>query len=357
MTAGNIVPILSICIPTYNRASSLRNLFRSLRAVKLQFPSEIEICISNNASPDDTAAVIAEHQDQLDLKVVHQTQNLGATLNIIAVTKMMSGHWGLLVGDDDELIPAEFGEFLNYLATIDRNDWVLVEAQNLEGGHQYLRQFKEREYHSAAFCRQLLKKGMYSLGFMGINVFPLSAVSAFNDLTVETGQPWPQVAVLLRRLVEAKQKVSVLKKAVVAQAKGGAVLFWNGGDLARIKLGKIRVLMHVYRQHKRSFFFLHLMMLRELFEPQSIRALMAWKLYEGEDYDKNAVSTYLRCYSWLGLFLPLTIPHAALMLLLRILPHSAYARCFKLVGLGYLLSRYQALKNELGTFDAIKRGL
>lgn len=348
---------LSICIPTFNRACSLRNLFRTLAEVKKRFPTEVEVCISNNASTDGTAALLAEHQEDLDLKVLHQPQNIGATANIIAVTKMMSGRWGIWVGDDDELLPGVFEELLSYLRTIEQNGWVLVETQNLEGGHQYLRQFREGVYHSAEYQRQLLKYGLYSLSFMGVHVFPRSAVPAFHDLTVKEGQPWPQIAVIMRLLVEAGQKIYVLRKAVVAQAKGGAVLFWNGGDLARIKLGKVRVLKNVYRRCRRGYFFLHLMMLRELLEPPAIKALMAWKLYEGTDYDKNALSTYLPSYAWFGLFLPLTIPHLMLTLLLRVLPHSIYAGFFRAIGMGHLLSRYQALKQQLGKFDAIKRGL
>ncbi|HEY6124351.1 MAG TPA: glycosyltransferase family 2 protein, partial [Steroidobacteraceae bacterium] len=213
MTAGvPVTPTLSICIPTYNRAANLRNLFRSLTEVKTLFREQIEICISNNASPDDTAAVIAEHEAALDLKVAHQTENIGATRNIIAVTKMMSGNWGIWVGDDDEVLPAAIAELLKYLGTIDRNGWVLVETQNLEGGDQYLKQFREGEYQSPEYRRALLKHGIYSLSFMGVHVFPRSAVPAFSVLTVEEGQPWPQIAVLMRLLIEAGQKMYILKK-------------------------------------------------------------------------------------------------------------------------------------------------
>ncbi len=175
--------------------------------------------------------------------------------------------------------------------------------------------------------------------------------------TVKEGQPWPQIAVMMRLLVEADQKVYVLRKAVVAQAKGGAVLFWSGGDLARLKLGKVNVLKNVFRRCRRGYFFLHLMMLRELLEPPAIKALMAWKLYEGTDYDKNALCTYLPSYAWFGPFLPLTIPHLVLTLLLRVVPHSIYAGFFRAIGMGHLLSRYLTLKSELGVYDAIKRGL
>ena len=54
-------PLLSICIPTYNRAAILQETSRLLiRAIKESgHLSEVEICISDNASTDRTPDVIA----------------------------------------------------------------------------------------------------------------------------------------------------------------------------------------------------------------------------------------------------------------------------------------------------------
>jgi glycosyltransferase involved in cell wall biosynthesis len=323
----------------------------------MRFGSAIEICISNNGSTDDTKTVIAEFQNRLKLKVWHQNRNIGATLNIIAVAQMISGRWGLLVGDDDELIAEAIGELLEFLKTIDGNSWVLVEAGSLEGKQQYFSQFQDGEYGSAQFRTRLLWAGLNSFGFMGVHVFPKVAVSQFGKLDIEDSQPWPHIAALLRELIDFNRTVHLFKRTVVAQAKGGAKLFWTGGDLARIRLAKIRILMRAYKHSRRQFGFYHLMMLRELYARSSFTSLMAWKLYETEDFDLNAVKTYRRSYSWLGCCLPFALPHAALMFFLRILPDSIYVNCFRMIGQGELLPRYQTLKNELGVFDGIKRGI
>jgi glycosyltransferase involved in cell wall biosynthesis len=350
-------PLLSICVPTFNRASSLRNLFRSLGAVKARYPDEIEICISNNGSPDDTREVLAEFQAGLDLKVVNQSRNIGGTLNIIAVTQMMAGEWGLLVGDDDELAPETIGELLKYLKGIERDAWVLVESAGLEGKAQYLARFARDDYDAAGFRKQLLGMGLNSMGFMGVHVIPRSALPALADLTIDDSQPWPHVAGLLRTLVESDRRVCLFRQAPTLQAKGGAKLFWNGGDLARIRLAKIRILARLYKKTRGGFSFFHLMMLRELYAVTSFTALMAWKLYEPADFRENAVATYLRAYSWMGICAPLSLPHAIVMLLLRLIPDFLYAGGFSFLGKGHLRTRYLALKAELGMFDGIKRGI
>jgi glycosyltransferase involved in cell wall biosynthesis len=352
----NASPILSICVPTFNRASSLRNLLRSLAEVKLRFGSAVEICISNNGSTDDTAAVIAEFQPGLGLCVISQSCNIGGTLNMIAVAQITTGCWGVLVGDDDELVPDTIGELLDYLKKVDSNNWVLVEAEDPEG-NQYLGKFREGRYTNSHFRSLLLRTGLDPFGFMGVHVFPKSAVLTLGNLDLEDAQPWPHIAALLRKIIDSEGSVCVLKKPAILQAKGGAKLFWTGGDLARIRLAKIRILMNAYKDNRRKFWFYHLMMLRELYSPKSISSLLAWKLYEPEDFNNNAVTTYLRGYSWLGSWMLLALPHAFVMFQLRLLPNSLYAACFRLIGKGYLFSRYQALKSELGLYDGIKRGI
>ena len=52
-------PILSICIPTYNRAAILRDTLEKYSSCA-EFDDSVEIVISDNASPDETPAVCKE---------------------------------------------------------------------------------------------------------------------------------------------------------------------------------------------------------------------------------------------------------------------------------------------------------
>jgi glycosyltransferase involved in cell wall biosynthesis len=350
-------PILSICIPTFNRAPSLSNLLRSLGAVKEYFGDQIEICISNNGSRDDTAAVIAKFEAALGLVVKHQARNIGGTLNMISVVQNMRGRWGILVGDDDELSVEGLNALVSHLRTLHDDPWVLVEAANLQGQQLYLRDFSEGLWPAAAFARCLLRTGLNPFGFMGVHVFPQPSTTTFAQLDLLDSQPWPHIAVMLREVLVAHRPVSVLRRTVTLQARGGAKLFWAGGDLARIRLGKIRILSRAAWNLRSGRKYLHLLMIREVLALASFKSLMAWKLYEPADYDRNAVKTYLESYRWLGAAAPLVLPHALLMFLLRLLPSSVYIKIFRLVGQGRLQSNYLELKRELGVHDGVKRGI
>jgi len=99
------VPLISICIPTYNRSVHLKNCLASIvEAVKdTKFP--YEICISNNASEDDTANVIDHFREQLNLVYKENSKNIGVARNILNVVSMAGGEFTWLVGDDDLLLP------------------------------------------------------------------------------------------------------------------------------------------------------------------------------------------------------------------------------------------------------------
>lgn len=350
-------PLLAICVPTFNRASSLRNLFRSLGAVKVRFGDEIEICISNNGSTDDTRVVIEAFGREHSIDVRHQASNIGGTLNIIAVAGQMRASWGIWCGDDDELDPDAIGCILARLRTLAPNTWVLVDCADLDGRGQYLRHFAEGDYGAAEFRRGVLRSGLDPFGFMGVHVFPSSAVPLLQALQIIDAQPWPHMAGLLRHIVQDGSRVHTLREIAILQAKGGAKLFWSGGDLARIRIAKLRIISRAQQQTTGHPGFLRLLMLREMYSLGSIKAMAAWKLYEGEDYDRLAVRAYLQASSWMGVMSLLALPYALLAVALRVVPHALYAAFFRLIGQDGLLIRYQQLKRELGVFDGIKRGI
>ena len=55
------VPILSICIPTYNRSEHLRKTLDSIIRQKEFATKQVEIVISDNASTDNTEIVAREY--------------------------------------------------------------------------------------------------------------------------------------------------------------------------------------------------------------------------------------------------------------------------------------------------------
>ena len=88
-------PILSICIPTYNRADILRN---NLEIISEQLnenrTNEVEIIVSDNCSPDITREVAANMQ-KLGLPIVYNrnAENIGADGNFLKCMTIASGKY------------------------------------------------------------------------------------------------------------------------------------------------------------------------------------------------------------------------------------------------------------------------
>jgi abequosyltransferase len=112
-------PLLSIAIPTYNRASCLRLLLENL-APQLIGEQRVEVIVSDNASTDDTATVVTQFQRAgLPLNYVRNSGNLGADANILQCFSLAFGKYVWVVGDDDVIVPGALSQVLDLLQAKD----------------------------------------------------------------------------------------------------------------------------------------------------------------------------------------------------------------------------------------------
>jgi glycosyltransferase involved in cell wall biosynthesis len=94
-------PVLSICIPTYNRSRYLNRLLPALFSELENFPHETEIIISDNFSTDKTQEVISEYLTKLTLKYFRHESNCGAYANYMFALSKGCGQFLLYLADDD----------------------------------------------------------------------------------------------------------------------------------------------------------------------------------------------------------------------------------------------------------------
>ena len=83
------MPVISICIPTYNRSRMLAELLDSIVAQEL--PDDIEVIVSDDASSDDTAEIAEAYSRSIkNYTFIRQPVNLGMDRNFRAVTSAAS---------------------------------------------------------------------------------------------------------------------------------------------------------------------------------------------------------------------------------------------------------------------------
>jgi len=108
-------PILSVCIPTFNRAKSLHNCLQSIAVASKHYGGRFEVCVSDNGSNDETSSVIKKAKALLDINYHNNITNLGIPRNFLKVVSLAKGEFVWLVGDDDLLLPDTFDRLLPLL--------------------------------------------------------------------------------------------------------------------------------------------------------------------------------------------------------------------------------------------------
>jgi glycosyltransferase involved in cell wall biosynthesis len=106
--------LVSIGLPTYNRAGMLR---RSIASALAQNHRNIELVISDNASTDETEAICREFADaDARVRYIRHPRNLGPTPNFLCVLEKASAEYFMWLCDDDWIDPNYVSECLSELS-------------------------------------------------------------------------------------------------------------------------------------------------------------------------------------------------------------------------------------------------
>ena len=104
---------LSICIPTFNRVNSLRELIKSI--LDSNSPIDIEICISNNCSEDETKSFLDTLVNIESVKVYNQPHTVDIDSNMFKAISLSTKAFVYPLGDDDIIDMAKLNRELGNL--------------------------------------------------------------------------------------------------------------------------------------------------------------------------------------------------------------------------------------------------
>lgn len=108
------IPLLSICIATYNRA---RFIGETLDSIVGQLCDAVELVVLDGASPDDTAAEVAARAAfHPGVRYVREDSNSGVDRDYDKAVLHARGRYCWLMTDDDLLLPGAVGRILAALA-------------------------------------------------------------------------------------------------------------------------------------------------------------------------------------------------------------------------------------------------
>lgn len=235
------MPLLTIAIPTYNRADDLVRLLEALRRELSGLEDRIGLVIADNASTDHTGAVIGRFVaswPQGHVRVIRQSTNLGMDGNFSACAEAIDGDFFWVMGDDDlpvrGAVPALFA-----MLEHERPDLVCVASRWLRDidavAHEPLPvPLRHRCLPREAFGRELHVWATFLTGMIVRRTAFLADAQARECLA---GTHLTQLSWVMERLREGERFVQVDTPCVLATAGntgGYSVVTVFGDHLPRI---------------------------------------------------------------------------------------------------------------------------
>lgn len=235
--------IISICIPTYNRCffliDTLRDLFQ--QAIDLEVEDLIEICVSNNASTDNTKEELDKlYSDfpQFKILINHNETNIGADRNFVKVLSMPSGKYSVLKGDDDYFRPGGLKYLLDMLDENQQIDFFISDVDIVNTKREFVRHvdfLREEEQLIVDFSSETEARNYFALcnsilplgSFISAVIFKTEAVQGIEIDSLFIGTCYAFEFYFWRYLL-ADHKLMYRRQAYV-QAVVGTSNAWGNG--------------------------------------------------------------------------------------------------------------------------------
>ena len=187
----DIRPLLTIAIPTYNRAIFLRELLEQLlpqiaEARSAGHGDEVELLISDNASTDDTPAVTAWAESTgVPMRVVRQPENIGSDRNFVFCFQEARGKYFWLFGDDDILRP---GALQAIMQSLRGAEYDLVYLNPVAFQHDWNTEWQPDPYRRGS---QVVTSARAITLYINVGITFITAVIANRDRILALGAEPP----------------------------------------------------------------------------------------------------------------------------------------------------------------------
>jgi abequosyltransferase len=209
MTEKYTRPILSITIPTWNRADLLALNLRQIHQQSGEVANAIEVIVCDNASPDHTGQVVASAiAGGLPVRYIKNAVNIGGDPNFAQCFNEARGKYVLILGDDDVLVD---GALPRLIRRLERSDFGVVCLKPFGYETDFRREypgsalFPEKVYDDAGRFLAAIGQYMTLISACVINKDLLSGVDAMQYC----GDNLLHVHLILRAALAARQNVFV----------------------------------------------------------------------------------------------------------------------------------------------------
>lgn len=230
MNKGNS-KLLTIAIPTYNRAQYLDQCLSQICKQVRKYNEYIELIVSDNCSSDDTYEVVKKYVDDVnDIIYLRNEENIGADNNFIQCFKQASGKYVWIFGDDDVLLDGALDKIMNIIQQGNygviyvnsygfKNNWRLERPNNYYGKNTVVYETQKAFLHRVS----------YFLTFVTGSICNKSLAVEIMDLSLLRGTNLPQLGWSFAALLRAECNVVINEFLIAATVDNS-----GGYDLCKV---------------------------------------------------------------------------------------------------------------------------
>jgi hypothetical protein len=208
-------PLLSIGVPTWNRAHLLVDMLDSVisQVERFGLAADVELVVSDNASPDDTERVVRERQALHPwIRYSRNAENVGAARNFFCTLDQARGEYWMVYGDDDVVVDGSLPLILDQLRAAPQASVFLFNQGAVPGRAPVIARSELLSVEAAA------ERYFYYLGNVG--VFAIRRAPAAQELARHAAEVaetwWPQTHLAFLVLARDPAAAPVMASAVAS---------------------------------------------------------------------------------------------------------------------------------------------
>ena len=242
--------ILSICVPTYNRSKYLSNLLKNFHDLTKKIGDDIEFCISDNGSTDNTKDVIENYSFLKNLKTHFHESNMGSAFNLVYAAGMSSSVWTLVIGDDDLILEDGILNLLSFLSSNEasRLSYILLNTKII-GGRLF--NFKGGRISSNEI-KNIFVKNFDDFGFLGSHLMSRKVVQQMQCREIDELRGW--VSISMFSFYIAKNDIYHFNQPVVHQSPAPNSLQWKPVDWLKLIIRRTEHCCHSFILNDQAHF-------------------------------------------------------------------------------------------------------
>jgi abequosyltransferase len=218
LSVANI--LLSIAIPTYNRASLLRLCLEQILKQATPYINELEVLVSDNDSTDDTERVVTDIINHgLNITYIRNSENIGAERNVIQCFEKATGKYVLVLGDDDLILD---GGLKRIFDSLRENEVGVLYLTSYGFKENYVTERPKKSQSGIELfldVEKYLEKVHFWVTFLSGNVVNKSLLPPYFNASRFLGTKLPQLAWIFLCLTSSERNAIIYDLCIAAKSE------------------------------------------------------------------------------------------------------------------------------------------